>query len=685
MLIKKVKIRNIRSYREAEINFPTGSTLLSGDIGSGKSTVLLAIEFALFGTRRGGLSGAVLLRNGESTGSVELEFELDGKNIIVSRSLVRGKTSVAQDVGYIVIDGERKDLSATELKQEIINLLKYPQEFLTKSKDLIYRYTVYTPQEEMKHILLENAEERLNILRRVFGIDKYKTVIGNTKLFVSKMKGKVKEFSGFVSDLEDKRRSRDEIKNKISKLNEDILRLNPLMEAASNELTRKKNEIGLIEGKIARLNEVKSLISGKNSKVDSLNGNIGRVKKELEILVKEILEMGSEVKEIIDLNELKLQIKEKEEEISSLEMKIESIKKTVRTYEVRTEHANEIKGKFHELDKCPTCKQIVQDTHKKSIFIEQDKIIAETEKELESFKESLEGKENLMVIFKKDLEKLKNSEREIELNNLKLRNLNEKKNKENSLNEEIVKTESELRIVESELKTFKIELFDFEGVNENYSKLKLELDNCLENLRKVEVEKSGIEREVATNKSFLENLENEILEKEKVKGNIEKLIGLQSFFEKDFINLMETIERKIMLKAFSEFDVLFKNWFEILIDSDLLKVGINEEFTPVIEQAGHDIDYLHLSGGEKTAAALAYRLALNQVINDMMSSIKTRDLIILDEPTDGFSEAQLDRLRLVLDELKIKQIILVSHESKIESFVDNIISLSKKDHVSAID
>ena len=125
MLIKKVKLRNIRSYKEAEVKFPTGSTLLSGDVGSGKSTVLLAIEFALFGTRRSGLSGAVLLRNGENTGSVELEFELDGKEIKVVRNLIRGKASVAQDVGYIVIDNERKDLSSTELKQEVISLLNF--------------------------------------------------------------------------------------------------------------------------------------------------------------------------------------------------------------------------------------------------------------------------------------------------------------------------------------------------------------------------------------------------------------------------------------------------------------------------------------------------------------------------------------------------------------------------------
>jgi len=684
MLIKKVKLRNIRSYKEAEINFPTGSTLLSGDVGSGKSTVLLAVEFALFGTRRGGLSGAVLLRNGENTGSVELEFELDGREIKVVRNLIRGKATVAQDVGYIVIDNERKDLSSTELKQEIISLLNYPQEFLTKSKDLIYRYTVYTPQEEMKHILLENPEERLNILRRVFGIDKYKTVIGNSKSFISKIKGKVKEFSGFVSDLEDKRRSKEGIVEKINKLNEDILKLNPLMEIATGELEKKKAEIGLIEGKINRLNEVKSLVSGKSSRIEGIRSNIERFRKDLDILVKEILELSSDVKEKIDLDELKSQIREKEAEISNLEMKIDSIKKTVRTYEITIEHSKEIKGKFHELDKCPTCKQIVQETHKKSIFIEQDKVIAETEKDLGNFKESLEGKLNLLNIYKKDLEKLKTNEREIELNNLKLRNLDEKKNKEVGLKEEIKKIESELNVLEVELKTLKVELYGFEGLNENYSKLKLELENCLDNLKKIEVEKSGIDREIATNKVFLEDLEKEILEKEKVRKNIEKLVGVQSFFEKDFINLMETIEKKIMLKAFSDFNELFRNWFEILMDNDLLKVGVNEQFTPVIEQAGHDIDYLHLSGGEKTAAALAYRLALNQVINDMMSSIKTRDLIILDEPTDGFSEAQLDRLRLVLDELNIKQVILVSHESKIESFVDNIISLNKKDHVSMI-
>ena len=103
-----------------------------------------------------------------------------------------------------------------------------------------------------------------------------------------------------------------------------------------------------------------------------------------------------------------------------------------------------------------------------------------------------------------------------------------------------------------------------------------------------------------------------------------------------------------------------------------------------ISRSMYDMDFENLSGGEKTAIALAYRLALNQVINNLVSTIKTKDLIILDEPTDGFSEEQLDRLKVVLDELQIKQIIIVSHEAKVEGFVDNVIRIEKKNHVSKV-
>jgi len=96
------------------------------------------------------------------------------------------------------------------------------------------------------------------------------------------------------------------------------------------------------------------------------------------------------------------------------------------------------------------------------------------------------------------------------------------------------------------------------------------------------------------------------------------------------------------------------------------------------------LDIRSLSGGEKTAVALAYRLALNQVINNISNSINTKDLIILDEPTDGFSEEQLDKIRDIIKELKMRQIIIVSHENKVESFVDNVIKIKKDNHISKV-
>ena len=48
MILKSLHLKNIRSYVDERITFPEGSILLSGDMGSGKSSILLSVEFALF-------------------------------------------------------------------------------------------------------------------------------------------------------------------------------------------------------------------------------------------------------------------------------------------------------------------------------------------------------------------------------------------------------------------------------------------------------------------------------------------------------------------------------------------------------------------------------------------------------------------------------------------------------------
>ncbi len=139
-----------------------------------------------------------------------------------------------------------------------------------------------------------------------------------------------------------------------------------------------------------------------------------------------------------------------------------------------------------------------------------------------------------------------------------------------------------------------------------------------------------------------------------------------------------------MLALKEQFSELFSKWFSVLV-SESLKARLDENFSPVIEQEDYELDYEFLSGGERTAIALAYRLSLNQVINSLISKIKTSNLVILDEPTEGFSSQQLDKMKDVLSQLKTEQLIIVSHEQKIESFVDNIIKFRKEDNLTRVE
>jgi exonuclease SbcC len=90
-----------------------------------------------------------------------------------------------------------------------------------------------------------------------------------------------------------------------------------------------------------------------------------------------------------------------------------------------------------------------------------------------------------------------------------------------------------------------------------------------------------------------------------------------------------------------------------------------------------------LSGGERTSLALAFRLALAQVVRAMGSL--HLDTILLDEPTDGFSPEQVIRMGELLEELALPQVILVSHESQLSAIADRVIRVQKVDGRSLLE
>ena len=684
MIIKKLKLENIRSYVNQEIEFPIGSILLSGDIGSGKSTILLAIDFALFGLQRGSLDGNSLLRNGTNKGSVELTFDIDGKEVIIKRSLKRVKDSSGQDQGYLIYNGKKEDLSPVELKQRVLELFNYPQELVTKSKSLIFRFTVYTPQEEMKHILLEDKDSRLDTLRKVFGVDKYKRLIENSNLFVNAIKVKKKEFSMLLSSYAEF----NEEKEKLGEDNKSIERITEKLKLDLKHFVdfreRLIMELNSVEDNNKKLNELKTKLrvneSGLNLNMNSLNN----AKNDMVDLKKKIDNLEKDVYDYYIEKDTDEKINLKENEIKNFESELNELNFKLNEAVIKKKSFDEINKSINSLDICPLCKQKVSEDHKHTIIDEEKKKINQFLDNIPiiDIRINLINKEREKL--RKEIDELKEIKSKYEYHLLKKRDLEDKRERFDKLRNDDIKINNEINNLKKDIELLNMEISQFKDIEIEYSRLKREIEDIREKEKIIEIDIKSRENKIKDNNERLSILKKNIERLEIIKNNLTKLNEIQYWIDENLINLFNTMERHIMLRVHNDFSNLFDRWFNILIDDENLNVKLDDEFTPLIEQNGYNIDYNFLSGGEKTAAALAYRLSLNQVINNLISAIKTKDLLILDEPTDGFSEDQLDRIRILLEEINVKQIIIVSHESKIESFVENVIRFNKRDHVSEI-
>ena len=681
MIIKKVKLNNIRSYLEEEINFPNGSTLLAGNVGSGKSSILLAIDFALFGLQKGNITGSSLLRSDSNKGSVELEFELDDKKITVKRGLKKEGDKIVQDSGSLIVNDEKQSLTAVELKERILKLLNYPKELLTKSKSLIYRYTVYTPQEEMKEILNSDKEVRLDVLRKIFGIDKYKRIKENSEIFISNLKERRRESQGAISDLSDKENMKNKYNEDIKKIDNEIKSTKPKLDNVSKNIEDKKSKLRELENNIKKISEIKQEFRVNEIKLKNKEEIKNKNLKDVLLLKQNISDFKEEKTEIVDIHN---ELLNKEVLCKKIENDIRNL--TIKTSEVKTNKRNSVilKENISKLSICPTCKQHVRNEYKSIINNDENGKIRKYELELLDLEQKMSSLDTDFINVRKDMDFFKNKEQEYNLYKMKLENFNEKNKKIELLNKELENIDEEILKLNKLNKDLTEKINEFKDIEIEYEIVKKEIDDKLAEQRKLELQNNSFEKETEGLKNNLINLEKEIKVKLEIKEKLNKYIELQNWFENEFSNLIENMERQIMSKIYHDFNSLFQKWFSMIIDNELLAIKIDNEFSPLIQQNNYDMDYEYLSGGERTSIALAYRLALNQVINNLITNIKTKDLLILDEPTDGFSSEQLDKIRYVLDDLNVKQIIIVSHDPKIETFVDNIIRLNKKEHVSNI-
>ncbi|MEM7826798.1 MAG: AAA family ATPase [Candidatus Aenigmatarchaeota archaeon] len=668
MIIRRLKLRNFRSYKDEEIEFPKGVILFEGDVGSGKSSLLYAIEFALFGL--GEMRGETLMRAGENNCSVELEFEANGKNYIVYRLLKKREKGISQDEGYIIVNGRKLRLTSSEQREKILEILNFKESVRTRSSSFIYRYAIFTPQEEMKEILKMKIEDRLQTLRKVFGIEDYKIAKDNAKLLHDEIRNTISFIDGEIRNLDDLLKEREEkkriIENNIANMNSLKIERSSL-ESKLNEISKKIEnyeqimiEINKISGELPALERIEK----DNEKIISdLIYENDLLKKENEKMIKE---RESVVLEKIEANEEEL---------------FEKIRSVIKKREERIAEQSEIRLHIRNLESiidkgvCPTCLREITSREFDAKLAEMKNRLEIIQKEIESSRtEEKEASEILERVrkFREQVRKLEEIEKRVE-ENLKRFEMNEEK---------IKKVEMEIAKIESEIKQKKRVLEENKHVAEEVSRLKTKKRDLENSIYDLTSKISLLEGEIKTLEDLKNRIEKEIEDKMKKKMMREDLEEKMIFTRDYFSSSLDEIETIVMKEINREFNETFKKYFYMLMENDIL-ARVDENFSPIIEQDGYEIDVNSLSGGEKTSVALAYRIALNLMVKRVCTSMK-ENLLILDEPTDGFSKEQIFKLRDILDEIKSDQVIIVSHEKELESFVDTIFQVNKVLGISQI-
>ena len=334
MKINKVTIKNLNSLRGEHIidfkkNFSSyGLFLITGDTGSGKSTILDAISVALYGQtprlKGKGVDVRSLLSLKANSGYSEVEFEVDNKLFKaywgVDR-VTRNTKNKGQLKDAIVKLDEFKDTEFINIASKKTEVYKKIEEITNLSFDRFTK-TVLLAQGSFDAFLKAKPNEKSEILEKITGTQIYKLISSKVyekyKLKESEIKlleAKI-DTSSILSEYEKKEKT-------------------TLIDTYQKEQKRLQKEIDIVQKDIQTLQ------------------NIQKYKLELQNITKE-LELLAKQKQEFKSKELQLSIALRAKEIYPIIVQIERLSKgksdTVKQIDILKKNLKTLKQQQNELD-----------------------------------------------------------------------------------------------------------------------------------------------------------------------------------------------------------------------------------------------------------------------------------------------------------------------------------------------
>ncbi|MFZ5855848.1 MAG: AAA family ATPase [Chloroflexota bacterium] len=689
MIPLKLNIAGFLSYREpVELDFEAFDlACISGQNGAGKSSLLDAFTWALFGEARGKDKDA-LINLQSKTAEVALSFGYEGNIYRVQRTVTKGKSTVLEfqiwDGGPWTVDDEGNwrpltERSTRETQARIEQTLRLDYDTFVNASFFL--------QGKADEFTQKKASERKAVLSNILGLEIWETYKDRAANHRKDIEKEIAGIDRSIADIDLELSEEEERKRRLKSLEAELKQLaaaRKTQESALESIRKAASELDQeLAAEKARLEEERRGLKTQSSVISDQSSVVSGLAKQIE---------GAK-KTLAEAEETLAKRKELEESRSAAREEFATLKAE---NELRKLEMDELKARIDQLESaegatCPLCGQELSEAHRKSTLKQLQKEGKEKGDRFRTNKSRMDELTKVIAETESQIAKLSSAERE----RLTL---------SNSITQWTERIESAQKAVQQWETGGAARLKEVEALlaSEKFAaevrKPAVSLDEAERSLLELQEQENKKNQEVGGARQLVEVLDSLrarkkglVLEREELTQQVARHKTLERAFGKDGVPalLIEQALPQIEAKANDLLDRLSNGTMSIRFATqaeykDKKRDDLKETLDILISDGAGLRDYEMYSGGEAFRVNFAIRLALSEVLAGRKGA--RLQTLVIDE---GFgSQDALGRQRLIeainLVKPDFAKILVITHLDELKDAFPTRIEVEKTERGSTV-